>query len=156
MSFTAAAGFTTCQRFLMFNMICIPLRLSLSALVYHFGSHSLARSAVVVSGLTVFLLQFEKDKEFGAKRGLVVSPSPHAGRYKHFHFIHHLFENYGTLCNSTRGRTIWPGDILLQKAIHQIETSPSSCSPSSSYSVSFPPCPLTRKLNYHHPTSASS
>lgn len=60
MSFTAAAGFTTCQRFLMFNMICIPLRLSLSALVYHFGSHSLARSAVVVSGLKSFFFNSKK------------------------------------------------------------------------------------------------
>lgn len=60
MSFTAAAGFTEMQRFFMFHMICIPLRLSLSALVYNFGRHSLVRNAAVVSGLASFFFNSKK------------------------------------------------------------------------------------------------
>lgn len=63
MSATAAAGFTKTQRFFMFHMICIPIRLSLSAFVYYFGRHSLARSAAVASGLTSFFLDSKKIRD---------------------------------------------------------------------------------------------
>ena len=63
MSFTAAAGFTTTQRFFMFHMICLPIRLSLTALVYHFGSHPLARSVAVVSGMASFFFNSKKIRD---------------------------------------------------------------------------------------------
>ena len=63
MSFTKAAGFTTTQRFYMFYIICVPLRLSLSALMYNFGSHWLARSTAVVAGLASFFFNSKKIRE---------------------------------------------------------------------------------------------
>jgi hypothetical protein len=63
MSATAAAGFTTTQRCYMFYMICIPLRLTLSALIYIFGSHWLARSAAVVAGLASYFFNSHKIRD---------------------------------------------------------------------------------------------
>jgi len=63
MSFTAKAGFTTTQRNLMFHFICIPVRLSLSAIVYNFGEHALTRSAAVVSGLAAYFMNSKKIRE---------------------------------------------------------------------------------------------
>lgn len=67
MSATAAAGFSSVQRGFMFYTICIPLRLSLTAAVHHFGSHSLVRSATVISGLASFFLNSKKIREDGAQ-----------------------------------------------------------------------------------------
>lgn len=62
MSATAAAGFSAAQRCFMFYAICIPLRLALTAALYHFGSHSLARSTAVVAGLASFFLNSRSKK----------------------------------------------------------------------------------------------
>lgn len=47
----------------MFHMICFPTRLVLSALVYQFGSHPLARSAAVVAGLASFFSNSKKIRD---------------------------------------------------------------------------------------------
>ncbi|CAM9236183.1 unnamed protein product [Ectocarpus sp. 8 AP-2014] len=60
MSATAAAGFTATQRMHMFYMICVPIRLSLSALVYQFGSHPLVRSVAIISGLASYFFNSKK------------------------------------------------------------------------------------------------
>lgn len=65
MSATAAAGFSAVQRGFMFYAICIPLRLALTAAVYHFGSHSLARSVAVVAGMASFFFNSKKIREGG-------------------------------------------------------------------------------------------
>lgn len=65
MSATAAAGFSSVQRGFLFYTICIPLRLLLTALLYHFGSHTLVRSAAVVSGLASYFSNSRKITETG-------------------------------------------------------------------------------------------
>lgn len=47
----------------MFYSICIPLRLALSAVVYKFGSHPLARSVAVVAGLASYFFNSKKIRE---------------------------------------------------------------------------------------------
>lgn len=63
MSATAAAGFTATQRSHMFYKICVPIRLSLSALVYQIGSHPLVRSVAVISGLASYFFNSKKIRD---------------------------------------------------------------------------------------------
>ena len=63
MSATAAAGFTAGQRSRMFYNICVPIRLSLAALVYQFGSHPLVRSVAVISGLASYFFNSKKIRD---------------------------------------------------------------------------------------------
>jgi len=60
MSFTAKAGFTLQQRWYMFHMICIPLRVLLAATLYTFGDNVMVRRAAVVGGLVAFVFNCAK------------------------------------------------------------------------------------------------
>lgn len=63
MSAAAAAGFSSAQRCFMFYAICIPLRLALTAVVYHVGSDLLVRSAAVVAGVATYFLNSKRIRE---------------------------------------------------------------------------------------------
>lgn len=60
MSFTEAAGFTPNQRWYMFHMICIPLRLLLAATMYTFGDNAAVKTAAVVGSLMAFVFNCAK------------------------------------------------------------------------------------------------
>lgn len=63
MSATKAAGFSSAQRCAMFYAICIPLRLSLAAVVYNFGSGAIVRSTAVVASLASFFFNSKRMRE---------------------------------------------------------------------------------------------
>lgn len=67
MSATAAAGFNSAQRGLMFYAICIPVRLALTAVVYNYGSKVLVRSTAVATCLLSLFLNSNRIREQDAQ-----------------------------------------------------------------------------------------
>ncbi len=67
MSATAAAGFNSAQRGFMFYAICIPLRLTLAAAVYNYGSNVLVKSTTVAMCLLSLFLNSYRIREQGAQ-----------------------------------------------------------------------------------------
>jgi len=55
MSFTASVGFTAFERWYLFHMVCIPLRLLLAAMVYTFRDNGAVRGLAIIGGLGAFL-----------------------------------------------------------------------------------------------------
>ncbi len=70
MSATAAAGFSPAQRSVMFYAICIPLRLSLVAVLYGFGSNVIVRSTAVVGGLASYFHLSKQVRESAPSKGV--------------------------------------------------------------------------------------
>lgn len=111
MSFTAAAGFTATQRNFMFHLICIPIRLSLSAFVYNFGENTLTRSAAVVSGLVAYFTNSKKIRE---------TPPDKVWWYRSVHMITGLSIAILFIMSP---RTTVPSLILLADAMFGLATS---------------------------------
>ncbi|CAM9866354.1 unnamed protein product [Ectocarpus sp. 12 AP-2014] len=107
----AAAGFTTRQRSRMFYMVCVPLRLSLSAVVYYCGGHSLARSAAVVSGLASFFFNSKKIRDAAPNETWWYRP------------VHMLAGVSVSLSFVASSNTVVPSAILLVDALVGLATS---------------------------------